>query len=396
MSGSISSIQTQPTQNDIVLQQGGQSGEIQALEQAVQELLSALQSRDGGGSAGSAGSAPEQAVQQQLAGEQQADQGVGGGGVPGAGGDTAAVMPDTDTAVGGQDSEIQSLEQAVQELLGALQQGQSGGTTPGATQASSTPDTTTPATTTPAASAPAGGAGQSTGAGTPGTLASDYNDVLSQVAANGNSAQDIQQAVQKFLQDADASGDNSDQSLQQAMNNILGSLQDGTYSQQGSEGALQGAAQRDGLGGVNTVSVAGKDGGAEQASGAFDAASNAKGSLGANTAILESEISSGGSAGSQQITNNAGALANEADAAAKAATSSGDTQAASQDQALATAARNIANSAQGSGDGSYDAQASLSALQSALPDATATNATATPSVVKPIEGTTVNTTPVDA
>lgn len=374
MSASLSSVQNQPLQSDLVLQQGGQSGqgaEIQALEQAVQELLSALKSRDGGSTAAT----PEQAVQQQLAGEQQADQGITGG-APAAGDAASTALAPGAAAGGGQDAEIQSLEQAVQELLGALQQGQSPAiaTGPGPVQ--------TPQLAGAGAAAPtdtsggATGAGPSGAAGGSGTLASDYNDVLSQVAANGNSAQNVQQAVQKFLQDADASGDNSDQSLQQAMNNILGSLKDGTYSQQGSEGALQGAAQRDGLSGVNTVSIAGQAGGAQQAAGVFDAGSNAKGSLGANTAILESEIANGGSAGSQQITNNAAALANEASAAAQTATNSGDVATASQDQALAAAASNIAGSAQGTGDGSYDAQASLSALQSALPDATSTAATA--------------------
>ena len=187
--------------------------------------------------------------------------------------------------------------------------------------------------------------------------------MLSDISANGESPQAIQGAIAQYQQDEGASG-TSTPNVDTALSNVLGSLNDGTYSQQGSQGAIMGAVSQDGMSGVNSVSIAGQAGGAAQAAGEFDAGSNAQGSLGANTAILESEVANGNPKGGEQIANNANALATEA-------TNAGNT-------GLATAAQNIAISV---GDGSYSGSASLAALQNALPDSSntlAANNSATP------------------
>lgn len=290
-----------------------QGSEVQSLEQAVQELLSALQ-QQGGGSAAGAGDA------------------AGGTGTAGAG---AAGAGDAAGAGGG--------AAGAGSAAGA---GDAAGAT-GAAGASGAAGAGDAAGATGAAQTAAGGTA------TPGnsdTLNSDYNNVLSAVAAVGNSPQNVQAAVSQFQQDAKAAGSGVDPTVQQAMSNISNSLGDGTYSQQGSEGGLQGAAAQDGMSGVNTVSIAGAPGGAAQAAGQFNANTNAEGSLGANTAILESELQNGGGQGSQQITNNANALAQEASLAGNSA--------------LATAATGVANGSGGS--------AGVAALQGALPDATQT------------------------
>ncbi|MGI4801506.1 MAG: hypothetical protein ACRYG8_47265 [Janthinobacterium lividum] len=327
------------------MQSLGGGSQTQALEAAVQQLLNAVEQQNGGQN--TLGAVSPSADEAAGAGGGQSADGVAGMG-------QSITPPDmSGLQVGSTGDQAQLLEQAVQQLLSALE---GGGSQIGA------------APTIPPGQGDAGGASGATGTDPNATLTSDYNNVMSQLSANGNSAQNIQQAVQQFMQDAQTAGSGTDQNVQTAMTNMIKSLQDGTFSQQGSQGALEGAAERDGMSGVVSESIAGQPGGAAQAAGAFDPAQNQKGALGANAAILESEIANGNAKGGQQITNNATALATEATNQAKADAAAGNTDAAAQDTALASAAQNIANSANGTGDGTYNGAASLQALQNAMPD----------------------------
>ena len=180
------------------------------------------------------------------------------------------------------------------------------------------------------------------------SITSSYNNVMNLVSENGSSAADIENAIDKF----EATAGSQDKDVQNAMNNLKASLSDGTYSQQGSQGALEGAAQRDGLQGVSNPQISGDSGMDNQNNGFYDSNSeNSRNlfkdpSVGVNTTILHNEIDGG--APSSQIKNNAMALAQEAK-------NSGMTN-------VATAAENIAKSVD---DGTYDAKASSQALASA-------------------------------
>lgn len=370
MSASISQTSLQDQQDYALQGTGGSDQEIKLLEEAVQELLSALQSGGSqesgqGVSQGSGGYDGE--GEGSLSGASQPSEGsttpdslqsLGGSGstqsLEAAVQDLLSALEQQNASQGGSgsgsgtSSEAQSLEQVAQQLLSALGQGQ---------------DSTA---TTPSTSGTASDSGDTGSTIDPNvTLANDYNNVMQQVSADGNSAQNVQQAVQQYMQDAQASGSALTPDVQNAMNNIASSLQDGTYSQQGSQGALEGAAEQDGMVGTESPSIAGQAGDAAQAAGEFDPSTNQDGALGANAAILESEIANGNAQGGQQITNNATALAKEAANQAQTDAAAGNTTAAAQDTALATAAQNIANS---TGDGTYSGSASLQALEAALPD----------------------------
>jgi hypothetical protein len=182
----------------------------------------------------------------------------------------------------------------------------------------------------------------------PDAISSAYNNVMSVISEDGSSAADIKKAIDQFETIAGP----QDHDIVNAMNNMKASLSDGTYSQQGSQGALAGAAQKDGLGGIVQPQINGPGGMANQMAGLYDSGSASSRatfknpSVGANSAILQAEISGG--APSSQIKNNALALAKEAKAAGM--------------NDVYQAAQNIAKSVD---DGSYNGPASSKALASA-------------------------------
>jgi hypothetical protein len=194
------------------------------------------------------------------------------------------------------------------------------------------------------------GAAGAPGSGAPSSnaLTNSYNNVMNLMSGNGGSPTDITNAINQF----EAAAGSQFPNVQNAMNNIKASLADGTYSQQGSQGALEGAAQQDGMQGVNSPQIDGSAGMGNQNAGWYDSGSqNAQNyfkdsSVGANSTILANEINGG--APPSQIKDNALALAKEAQNAGM--------------PNLANAAQNIAKSVD---DGTYNAQASSQALGSA-------------------------------
>jgi hypothetical protein len=176
-----------------------------------------------------------------------------------------------------------------------------------------------------------------------------YNNLMTDISADGTSAEQITEDADAFLATAQATPGNPYANTETAVNNAVKSLSDGTYSQQGTEGAMEGAAARDGMTGAFAPLVAGAAGSAQQQAGQFDGGSGnvALGSVGANANILISEMTNG--APSSQIQNNAQALATEASNAGN--------------DDVAQAAQNIATSET---DGSYSASLSVQALDAAI------------------------------
>ncbi|NRO99575.1 hypothetical protein GWC77_27330 [Paraburkholderia sp. NMBU_R16] len=203
------------------------------------------------------------------------------------------------------------------------------------------------------------GFGSATGSSPTGSSLSDvtqsYNKMMTDLSANGTPKTTLEADANDFestLKNANL----QNSSLMDATQNMVASLNDGTFSQQGSQGALEGAAHQGDLQGAITPQIDGnagmqwQDAGAFDGNSAFHTQSGDHGSLGANENILASEIADG--AGQSQIANNANALEKEA-------TNAGDT-------GLAQAAQNVINSL---GDGTYNAKASETALNNALASA---------------------------
>ena len=277
------------------------------------------------------------------------------------------------------------IQQDISQLTGDLQafSGSLGGSAPAA---STTANSSLPSTAqtmqemmqllsqmTSGQGAPSQSASQGQGAGnqTP-APATAYNKLMEDLSASGTSAQAIQQDGQNVLSALQQSGGGGGD-LANAVNSMVGSLSNGTFSQQGSQGALEGAAAKDGLTNVDTPQIDGNAVQAYQSAGDYDGGN--VGSLNANLNILKDEITANPS-DLTQVHNNAQALANEA-------ANSGNTD-------LANAARNIASSTQ---DGTYNGAASLQALQNAGGQTTAqaapgtsAPATSTPSTSTPAAG----------
>ena len=180
--------------------------------------------------------------------------------------------------------------------------------------------------------------------------ANDYNQLMTDISANGTSGDQIEQDIANYEQDVPA-GLNPD--VDNAMANIASSLSDGTYSQQGSEAALEGAATADGLQNVISPEMLGQNGVADQDAGKFDPASTYNTQAGGNSAvsananILVDQLEWG--APQSQELNNANALLKEAQGAGDAST--------------ADAVQNMINSFS---DGTFSAQGSANAISSAL------------------------------
>lgn len=196
---------------------------------------------------------------------------------------------------------------------------------------------------TPGTPAPPSGSG-----GSSSPVASAYNQLMQDLSANGTSGTTLQNDAAN-LESALQSSGMGNSALMTATNNMVNSLGNGTFSQQGSQGALEGAASQAGLQGPGILApqIDGAAGATEQNAGLFNGGTNPQGSLGANVNILNAEMA--GNAPTSQIINNATALKNEA------------TQAGN--SGLASAAQNIINSLS---DGTYSAQGSQSALTNAL------------------------------
>jgi hypothetical protein len=171
-----------------------------------------------------------------------------------------------------------------------------------------------PATATPPSS--------STPSATSETDEEAFSRLMSDVSANGTSGQTLLADAAAFERVG-----GKDAQTMTAVKNMASSLSDGTYSQQGTQGALQGAAQRDQMSGITNMPViSGMSGLHDQNAGFFDSAKETKwGSVGANANILQDEIE--GNAPKSQIINNATALYTEA-------TNAGD-------KAFATLAKNV-------------------------------------------------------
>lgn len=172
------------------------------------------------------------------------------------------------------------------------------------------------------------------------SITSNYNTMMADLSANGTSADTIKGDVKQFQSALQSSGGNQD--LKAAAANITNSLDNGTFSQQGSQGALEGAATKDKLTNVNTPQIDGNAGQAHQSAGSYNGAQ--VGSKDANLNILKDEIAAHPS-DLAQVRNNAQALSKEA-------ANSGNTR-------LANAASNIAKS---TSDGTYSADKSSKAL----------------------------------
>lgn len=182
---------------------------------------------------------------------------------------------------------------------------------------------------------------------------SEYNQLMSDVSANGTSASTIQSDTSNLMSAMQASGGNFS-NLTPALMNMQNSLSNGTFSQQGSQGALEGAAARDGMTGVLAPEISGSSGLSAQDHGNYDGGSafhspqnGGHGDLAANADVLMDEMKGG--APTSQIKNNAEALKTEA-------SNSGNSS-------LATAAQNIINS---QSDGTYNADASANAISTAF------------------------------
>ncbi|MCA8023439.1 hypothetical protein [Burkholderia metallica] len=190
-----------------------------------------------------------------------------------------------------------------------------------------------------------------TGISSSSTTASAYNQLMQDLSASGTSADSIKNDaanLEAALQNTPGDLSNGTSDLLNATQNIVNSLNDGTFSKQGSQGALEGAAWQDGLIGQNILRPNIVDGGgAEQRAGLFDPNQNPNGSLGANVNILNAMMEN--NASPSDIANNATALMNEAAQSGKSG--------------LAAAAQNIVNSLS---DGTYNAQTSHAALTNSL------------------------------
>src|SRR5262245_40958057 len=90
-----------------------------------------------------------------------------------------------------------------------------------------------------------------------------YNQLMSDVSANGTSASTLNKDADHFLALAQFGG-SKDSNTIAAVQNMKTSLGNGTYTQQGTQGALEGAAQRDGMTGVNTPQIEGAAGNTDQ------------------------------------------------------------------------------------------------------------------------------------
>lgn len=226
----------------------------------------------------------------------------------------------------GANSEIQQLLQEINQLIG---NNGGGSLSPSIPSIPATPTTSSPSSVT-----------------------SSYNQLMTDLSANGTSKQTLQNDASAFLAASNSSGGGTPD-VNNAVNDMVKSLSDGTFSQQGSQGTLEGAASKDGLQGVLTPQINGNFGMQDQNAGDYDANSSyhtgpgAHGSLGANADVLFDEMRGG--APTSQIINNATALRNQA-------TNAGDT-------GVANVAQNIINSI---GDGTYNAAASDSALNAAV------------------------------
>jgi hypothetical protein len=298
------------------------AGANQPNQATIQEAAAILDQLVNGSSSSMTGGAGQVGAGPWSDGAGDGSQGYGG--FPGAGGASEGADP-------------QQALQMVQTLLNDLTGGQG---MPGAGMAG------------PGNGIPSGGPSGVGGGGQEGSaagLTNSYNNVMNLISSNGSSPTDITNAINQF----EAAGGSQFPNVQNAMNNIKASVADGTYSQQASQGALEGAAQRDGIQGVSNPQIDGNAGMANQDAGWYDSGSNAaqnyfkNPSVGGNSTILANEINGG--APPSQIKNNALALAQEAQNA-------GMTN-------VANAARNVANSIN---DGSYNAQASSQALGSAI------------------------------
>jgi hypothetical protein len=137
-----------------------------------------------------------------------------------------------------------------------------------------------------------------------------FNKLMSDVSANGTSKETLQQDAAAFER---ASG-GKDSATENAVKNMVNSLGDGTYSQQGTQGALEGAATKDQIANITNMPLISGTSGLTDQNGGFLDGGGAKekplGSLGANANILYDEIKGG--APKDQIINNATALEKEA------------------------------------------------------------------------------------
>lgn len=177
------------------------------------------------------------------------------------------------------------------------------------------------------------------------SVTSSYNTLMTDLSNNGTDTQTLKNDASGFESALKAQGGAGGSATTAAADDMSKSIDDGTFSQQGSQGALQAMASKDGLSGVNVPQIGGNSGQAHQDSGDYSAGKN--GSLGANLDILKDEIKAGPS-DLTQVHNNASALAKEAK-------NSGDSS-------LSSAAQNIANSTT---DKTYDGGTSSKALDQA-------------------------------
>jgi hypothetical protein len=138
-----------------------------------------------------------------------------------------------------------------------------------------------------------------------------YNNLMTDLATGGTTEQ-IAKDAEAFLATAQATPGNPYANTVNAVQNGLNSLSDGTWSRQGTEGAMEGGAAEDGMTGVFAPLIAGAAGSAQQQAGQFDGGSSnvPLGSVGANANILITDMTSG--APPSEIQGNAQALATEA------------------------------------------------------------------------------------
>ncbi|WP_036049703.1 hypothetical protein [Bradyrhizobium sp. Tv2a-2] len=146
-----------------------------------------------------------------------------------------------------------------------------------------------------------------------------FKKTMDDVSANGTSKQTLEEDARELK--ALIKDDPQYKNTNIAVDNMVRSLDDGTYSQQGTQGALEGAAIRDAMPGLTNMPViAGTAYLYSQNNGYYDGGSDKEtklGSVGANMNILQDEVSGG--APTSQLINNARAEKDEAHEAGKPA-----------------------------------------------------------------------------
>ena len=181
------------------------------------------------------------------------------------------------------------------------------------------------------------------------TVTTDYNQLKDDISATGTSGQTIESDIKTYQEDVPAGLDSG---LDDAVSDISQSLQNGEYSQQVAQGELEFAAKDAGLKNVHAPQINGDSGMRSQREGLYSGNSSAEvgpggdGLEGAGANILIGEMQGGAS--KDQILNNSKALLARSE-------DDGDTN-------LADAVQNIINSF---GDGTYNADASATAVRNA-------------------------------